>query len=178
VSTAGNHRVYVASPLGFTVPTRAYYNDVLLPALSSRGLEPLDPWSCGDEVIREILQMPPGPLQDDAWSEFAARHAAGVSLKEYLGSRNAALIDQAGAIFAVLDGTDVDSGTAAEIGYGAARGKPVVAWRSDLRLSADNAAALVNLQVEYFILMNKGGYAGRELTGALDALCQAVGLTG
>ncbi len=178
MSTDGKYRVYIASPLGFTTPTRVYYNSVLLPTLTSRGIEPLDPWSCGDPEVAAILQMPPGPEQDDAWSAFAAPRALAPSLKDYLGRRNAELIDTAAAIFAVLDGTDVDSGTAAEIGYGAAHGKPVVAWRSDLRLSADNAAALVNLQVEFFILMHKGGYIGRELGGAVDALCRAVGLTG
>ena len=39
---------------------------------------------------------------------------------------------------AVLDGTDVDSGTAAEIGYAFARGKLIVGYRGDFRLSADN----------------------------------------
>ncbi len=175
--STSNHRVYVASPLGFTTPTRTYYNEVLLPALSSCGIEPLDPWSCEDETISEVLRMPPGPAQAEAWATLAAP-GQGSSLKDFLGARNARMIDDSRAILAVLDGTDVDSGTAAEIGYGAARGKPVVAWRSDLRLSADNADALVNLQVEYFILLNKGGYVGRELADVLEALCQAVGLQG
>jgi len=51
----------------------------------------------------------------------------------------------------VLDGTDVDSGTAAEIGYAAALGTPVVGLRTDLRVTGDNAATTVNLQVEYFL---------------------------
>lgn len=177
MNTSEGHAVYVASPLGFTTPTRAYYYEVLLPAIRSRGIDPLDPWHDADEAVRRVIEMAPGPRQDDAWTELAG--PLGKSwrpLKEYLGNRNADLIDGAKAVFAVLDGTDVDSGTAAEIGYAAALGKPVVGWRTDLRLSADNADALVNLQVEYFILRNQGGYIGRDLTAALNALARIVGV--
>ncbi len=57
---------------------------------------------------------------------------------------------------AVLDGADVDSGTAAEIGYAFARGKRIVGYRGDFRLSADNEGSIVNLQVEYFIRASGG----------------------
>ena len=57
---------------------------------------------------------------------------------------------------AVLDGADVDSGTAAEIGYAFARGKLIVGYRGDFRLSADNEGGTVNLQVEYFIRESGG----------------------
>ena len=56
----------------------------------------------------------------------------------------------------MLDGTDVDSGTAAEIGYAFAKGKRIVGYRGDFRLSADNEGSLVNLQVEYFIHASGG----------------------
>jgi nucleoside 2-deoxyribosyltransferase len=59
-------------------------------------------------------------------------------------------------VFAVLDGTDVDSGTAAEIGYAFAKGKPILGYRGDFRLSADNDGSIVNLQVEYFIRASGG----------------------
>ena len=57
---------------------------------------------------------------------------------------------------AVLDGPDVDSGTAAEIGFASALGKPIVGYRSDLRLSGDNEGTTVNLQVEYFVRKTGG----------------------
>ncbi len=177
MNSSESHAVYVASPLGFTAPTRAYYYEVLLPAIRARGIDPLDPWQHDDEAVRHVIEMSAGPSQDDAWNQLAL--PLGKSwrpLKEYLGNRNADLIDGAEAVFAVLDGTDVDSGTAAEIGYAAALGKPVVGWRTDLRLSADNADALVNLQVEYFILRNQGGYVGRDYAAALDALSRIVGI--
>jgi uncharacterized damage-inducible protein DinB len=72
----------------------------------------------------------------------------------------------------VLDGVDVDSGTAAEIGYAFARGKPIVGYRGDLRLAADDEALTVNLQVEYFIRASGGDIVATlgEIPGALAAL--------
>ena len=56
----------------------------------------------------------------------------------------------------MLDGTDVDSGTAAEIGYAFAKNKLIIGYRGDFRLSADNEGGIVNLQVEYFIRASGG----------------------
>jgi nucleoside 2-deoxyribosyltransferase len=50
------------------------------------------------------------------------------------------------AMLAILDGQDVDSGTAAEIGYAFARRKPIV-YRGDLRV------ALV-----YFLLISPSNF--------------------
>jgi nucleoside 2-deoxyribosyltransferase len=44
------------------------------------------------------------------------RKAAWRKLNPLIGRMNQTLIDESDFIFAVLDGTDVDSGTAAEIG--------------------------------------------------------------
>src|SRR5262249_9890307 len=73
------------------------------------------------------------------------------ALNHEIGATNRAAIDRAHGVIAILDGTDVDSGTAAEIGYAFARGKLIVGYRGDFRLSADNEGSIVNLQVEYFI---------------------------
>jgi nucleoside 2-deoxyribosyltransferase len=48
-------------------------------------------------------------------------------------------------VVAVLDGVDVDSGTAWEIGYAYAKGKPVIGLRTDFRTLSDG---VVNLMVE------------------------------
>jgi nucleoside 2-deoxyribosyltransferase len=69
-------------------------------------------------------------------------------------------------VFAILDGVDVDSGTAAEIGYAFAKGKPILGYRGDFRLSADNEGSIVNLQVEYFIRQSGGDI----VTNVADAL--------
>jgi nucleoside 2-deoxyribosyltransferase len=76
----------------------------------------------------------------------------------------------------VLDGTDVDSGTAAEIGYAFAKGKPILGYRGDFRLAADNEGGVVNLQVEYFIRAS-GGDIITKLDGLAGALARLPGLT-
>jgi nucleoside 2-deoxyribosyltransferase len=73
-----------------------------------------------------------------------------------LGRANKASIDAADGLFAILDGVDVDSGTAAEIGYAFARGKYVCGLRTDFRLAGDNHGSIVNLQVQYFIEQSGG----------------------
>ena len=45
-------------------------------------------------------------------------------------------IEKADAVVAILDGPDVDSGTAFEIGYACARGKPVIGVKTDTRVFA------------------------------------------
>jgi nucleoside 2-deoxyribosyltransferase len=83
-------------------------------------------------------------------------------------------IEAADGLVAVLDGTDVDSGTASEIGYGSALGKQIIGYRSDSRLSADNESLVVNLQVEYFIRRN-GGTIVRKLDELERELKQRFG---
>lgn len=47
-------------------------------------------------------------------------------------------IDGADAVLAVLDGAEVDSGVAWEVGYAYAKGKPVVGLRTDFRPGAEH----------------------------------------
>jgi nucleoside 2-deoxyribosyltransferase len=140
-------KIYLAGPLGFSEAGRFYQDTVLLPALGRTGHQILNPWKLTDQhKIDAILAMPYGPARRDAW-----RH-----LNVEIGGNNRTAIEQSDAVFAILDGVDVDSGTAAEIGYAFARGKPILGYRGDLRLAADNEGASVNLQVEYFIRQSGG----------------------
>ena len=68
------------------------------------------------------------------------RRAAYARLNEQIGRNNVKTIDRCDGVFAILDGVDVDSGTAAD-GYAFAKGKPIVGYRSDFRLAADNEGA-------------------------------------
>ncbi|MDQ3524492.1 MAG: nucleoside 2-deoxyribosyltransferase, partial [Chloroflexota bacterium] len=77
-------------------------------------------------------------------------------INQQIGRLNREAIDYCDALFAVLDGVDVDSGTASEIGYAFARGKYICGLRTDFRLAGDNPGAIVNLQVEYFIKESGG----------------------
>lgn len=144
--------IYVASPLGFSESYRGFYEDRLLPLVRGCGLGVLDPWSLPPEV-----PAPGSPKR--LWEEFNMAK----------GRANADAIASSDGVLAVLDGTDVDSGTASEIGYAFALGKKIVGYRGDFRLTGDNPASVVNLQVEYFI-MESGGrvvLSAAEIPGAL-----------
>jgi len=153
--------VYLAGPLGFTEAGRLYHETVLLPAIHAAGFVALDPWDVGSE-LRAVLELPVGS---------AERLARLPEVNRAIGERNVGLIDRCTAVLAVLDGNDVDSGTAAEIGYAAAKRKPVIGLRSDLRVTGDNEAALVNLQVEWFIVQS-GGELETDLVAAVAALAR------
>ncbi|HYS16122.1 MAG TPA: nucleoside 2-deoxyribosyltransferase [Candidatus Binatia bacterium] len=145
-------RIYIASPLGFSEAGRHFYNSVLVPFLRSLGYEVLDPWALTDpRKIEAVQRMPYGPERREAWRK----------LNRAMGATNRAAIDGAQGVVAILDGTDVDSGTAAEIGYAFARGKLIVGYRGDFRLSADNEGGTVNLQVEFFIHESGGAIVSR-----------------
>ena len=60
--------------------------------------------------------------------------------------KNEAAIQNSDIIVAVIDGTDVDSGTAWEIGYAYALGKPIVGLRTDFRTLGIEGT--VNLMIE------------------------------
>jgi nucleoside 2-deoxyribosyltransferase len=64
----------------------------------------------------------------------------------------------------------VDSGSAAEVGYAFAKGKPILGYRGDFRLSADNEGSVANLQVEYFIRQSGGDIISQiaDLGAALE----------
>lgn len=138
--------VYVASPYGFSPATRPFYDEVLLPTIGALGWEPHDPWADPDGVIAaRFLEIEQLPL-DEQVEALAALDAR-------LGAANEQLIRSADALLAILDGTDVDSGTAAEIGFAAALGHPTVGLRLDTRRTGDNAGVTVNLQVEHWLTL-------------------------
>jgi nucleoside 2-deoxyribosyltransferase len=139
--------VYLAGPLGFSEAGRGFQKGTLIPLITNSGCQVLDPWQLTDlSKIAAVEAMPYGPVRRHAWR----------SLDPEIAKNNRDAIDRAQAVLAVLDGTDVDSGTAAEIGYAFARGKVIIGYRGDFRLSSDNEGSTVNLQVEYFIKQSGG----------------------
>ncbi|HEV7535280.1 MAG TPA: nucleoside 2-deoxyribosyltransferase, partial [Acidimicrobiia bacterium] len=137
--------------------------EVLHPALATAGWTVLDPWVDETGVVATTLALPPG----------SARLEALRQMSRTIGTRNRRLLAEATAVLAVLDGPDVDSGTAAEIGWAAARGTPVIGLRTDFRL-AEHEAAPVNIQVEDFILVS-GGTLVSSLHAAVAALAALRG---
>jgi nucleoside 2-deoxyribosyltransferase len=139
-------RIYLASPLGFAASSRAFMDDLV--ASLSAFVDVENPWDDRrfDKEFAEIAQI----------DSVAERRARLGRINHELGRSNAERIDRSDAVFAILDGVDVDSGTAAEIGYGFAKDKHVCGLRTDFRLAGDNDGAIVNLQVEYFIHQSGG----------------------
>jgi nucleoside 2-deoxyribosyltransferase len=156
-------KIYLAGPLGFSEAGRSYQDTILIPALARAGWDVVDPWRLTDRAkLDAVVAMPYGAEKRDAWRK----------LNHEIGANNQAGIDASDAVLAVLDGVDVDSGTAAEIGYAFARGKPILGYRGDFRLSADNEGSTVNLQVEYFIRRSGGDIATslEDAVAKLEAL--------
>lgn len=138
--------IYLASPLGFAESTRAFMVD--LAAQLRDVLDVINPWD-DQRFAAEFAAL----AQENDWAKRTARLA---EINHELGRKNVAGIERADGLLAILDGVDVDSGTAAEIGYAAAKGKFVAGLRTDFRLAGDNHGSLVNLQVEYFIHTSGG----------------------
>jgi nucleoside 2-deoxyribosyltransferase len=147
-------RLYLAGPLGFSEAGRYFVDDVLVPDLVRRGYQVVDPFKLTDpDRIRAITGMATAEARRLAWCE----------LNREIGQTNQSALDNCDGVVAILDGTDVDSGTAAEIGYAFARGKPILGYRGDFRLSSDNEGATINLQVEYFIRASGGDIVSSAL---------------
>ncbi len=147
-------RCYVAGPLGFTESGRDYYRRVYLPALAAV-VEPVDPWA-----------LTAAEDQADGHRQGSPRELALT-----LGRRNAQAIRSCALLTADLDGQELDSGTAAEVGYAAALGLRCFGLRTDLRRNGEDAVD-VNLQLETFIV-DSGGRIAKSLAELIEALAAA-----
>jgi nucleoside 2-deoxyribosyltransferase len=86
-------------------------------------------------------------------------------------------------VVACMDGPDPDSGTAWECGYAYAKGKPIVCYRTDFRLSGDTKGAPYNLmltesatsRVEVPFRTRPADFRRRLLAGIRKALRDARG---
>ncbi len=157
--------VYLAGPSGFHEAGRTWHQTVVVPAVSRAGLVPMDPWA-GESAIADVM----------ASMEFGRERREalqGANLAQ--GREDLRLIDESEAVLASLDGPDVDSGTAVEIGYAFARGLLIVGLRTDIRWSSDNEGSLVNLMVETCIV-DSGGILTASLNQAVEFLAGRLGV--
>lgn len=144
---------YIASPLGFSEAGRYYYGQILLPALEKL-IEPVDPWALVTD--REVAAA----VDTGNEREMAVE----------IGRRNREALESCRLLVAVLDGQEIDSGTAAEIGYASALGLTCLGLRTDRRQTGE-VGARINLQVEAFLAISGGAIADSldELLASLRA---------
>lgn len=119
-------KIYLAGPL-FTEGERNFCV-FLKQRLERMGFEVLWPWELTDQSGGSSL------------------------LNQKIFQTNVSAIDSADFLVAILDGSDVDSGTAWELGYAHSRGKKILGIRTDFRLSGDNPESVVNIMISQSIL--------------------------
>jgi nucleoside 2-deoxyribosyltransferase len=146
-------RLYVASACGFSEAGRVFLRE-FYQRLRDAGFEVEDPWDGimglkQEEVLKGVEK---------------ADHDAAMKI----GAENRNKMDASDVMIAILDGTDIDSGTASEVGYFFAKGKRVIGYRGDFRAAGDSGG-VVNLQVQWFI-ESSGGKIYRTLGDVIDAL--------
>ncbi|NMB79856.1 MAG: nucleoside 2-deoxyribosyltransferase [Methanomicrobiales archaeon] len=108
VTTFSRYRIYLAAPL-FSQAERTY-NATLARLLETNLFEVYLPQETGDD--------------SDTRQE---------SEQHRLFRQNVEALEASDIVVAVIEGADADSGTAWEMGYASARGKPVIAIRTDFR---------------------------------------------
>ncbi len=139
--------IYIAGPYGFSKATLPFHNKII-EILEEKNHIVLDTWKENDtDELKNALLMKPSHEKIETLKK----------INYSIGKTNQNLIDSSNLIIAMLDGPDVDSGTAAEIGYAYAKGKKILGCRLDFRKSGENEGCKINVQVEYFIKAS-GGY--------------------
>ncbi|MDI6806699.1 MAG: nucleoside 2-deoxyribosyltransferase [Candidatus Aenigmarchaeota archaeon] len=118
-------KVFLASPL-FS-ESEIWFDKQMVSLMEKLGFKVF--WSWRDE--RELRKRK--ELEGKDWT-----------YKIYVLNRE--LIDKCDMVVACLDGSDVDSGTAWEIGYAVANKKPVIGIKTDGRLHGKNQ--VVNLMIQ------------------------------
>jgi nucleoside 2-deoxyribosyltransferase len=144
-------KIYLASPLGFS-PEQKPYLTKIRPHLDKLGYGVFDPWSQPfSKAIREASKI----------ENHHERLAAFSRLSKGIGAANENAIRDCDILLAVLDGVEVDSGTASELGFAVGLGKPCYGLRTDWRDSGEFGLP-VNLQLLHFI-ENSGGSLFRSI---------------
>lgn len=146
--------LYLAGPRGFSElnkPGTELIEEILL-----RNFHVVNPFKETEALGREIGVLNQNLLNSKISTPFSQTQQLFREINHQIGEQNATFIRGVDLMLAVLDGSDVDSGTAAEIGFAFALGKPIWGLRGDIRWSGDNLGGRINLQVEYFIRASGG----------------------
>src|SRR5690606_17028127 len=142
-------KIFVASPLGFAESTKPFIRQIEA-QLQQLGYQTVDPWNASQDLemeLEKIFHLENPKEQRQAYHDVSMR----------IAQRNSELLRSSNGVLAVLDGADIDSGTASEIGYAFGLGDKVInGLRTDFRRSGENDGVLVNLQVQYWIEASGG----------------------
>ena len=135
-------KIYLASPLGFSPENKGYLSAIKTKFIS-QGFEVFDPWEQTkfEQKIHGAFKIMEYPERVKTFREISSG----------IGQCNEEGIREADVIFAVLDGAEVDSGTASEVGFGSALGKKCYGLRTDVRDTGDFVGVPINLQGLHFI---------------------------
>jgi nucleoside 2-deoxyribosyltransferase len=121
VAEFARYRVYLAAPLFSEAERR--YNESIATLLKDYFFDVYLPQDIGDDsAVRESREH------------------------RWIYEHNIQALQNADIIIAIIDGADADSGTAWEMGYATATGKPVIAIRTDFRTVGRHER--VNLMLE------------------------------
>lgn len=138
-------RIYLASPTGFS-PGHKPYRDLVKARLAAFGHVVVDPWDTDfSDLFRNVETM-----------TYEQRLSYNRWAGDYIGRSNYTALMSCDAILGILDGTEPDSGTVAEVAFGAGTSKVVYGLRTDFRDSGDMAGIPINLQVLFFIEASGG----------------------
>ncbi|MEJ2870754.1 nucleoside 2-deoxyribosyltransferase [Actinomycetospora sp. OC33-EN08] len=139
---------YVASPYGFAESTKLFYAERLLPLLE-RHVDVIDPW---------VVELPEGREPRDRWLALGDVHLASIA-------------ERADLVVACLDQEPPDNGTVVEVAWAAAHGKPVIAYRTDLRQGGEEGLRY-NLMIGAAVRRSGGTEVGslEELERAVSRL--------
>jgi nucleoside 2-deoxyribosyltransferase len=146
--------LYLAGPRGFSELNKP--GTELIEEILSKKFHVVNPFKETQELGREIGFLHQKLSKSEDSPSFTQIQQSLQEINHQIGEHNVASIRRSDLVLAVLDGSDVDSGTAAEIGFAFALGKPIWGLRGDLRWSGDNLGGRINLQVEYFIKTSGG----------------------
>lgn len=156
-------KIYLASPLGFSELGRMGLRKMI--DRLSKHFNITEPFTENAPFGSEIEA-----ILDDEKVDIKTGICQLNAVNMKIGAQNQGLINKSDLVVAILDGPDVDSGTAAEIGYAYAMKKRIFGYRGDFRFSSDNIGSKINLQVEYFIKASGG-----TIFSTIDELVNALG---
>lgn len=143
-----NPKIYLASPRGFDEAGRSFLSEKMMPLIESKGFQVINPFELTpQEIFTEAENIP----------NYNQRAKALGKVSLLAGKNNDDAIGISDALLAILDGQEIDSGVASEIGRAYSLGKPILGYRSDFRQSGENIGVPFNLQVYYYLKNAKGG---------------------